>query len=76
MYRVIAGKVYDTETAQIVKKVTFSYFGDPNGYEETLYQIPTGHYFLYTNGGATSKYTQERMRRISAVNAKIWLENN
>lgn len=76
MYRVIAGKVYDTETAKLVKKVTYSYYGAPNGYEEILFQIPSGHYFLYTNGGATSKYPQERMRRISAVNAKIWLENN
>ncbi len=76
MQRVIAGKNYDTETATLIKKVTYSYFGDPNGYEEILFQIPSGHYFLYTNGGATAKYTQEGITRVSAVNAKKWLKNN
>jgi hypothetical protein len=76
MQRVIAGKNYDTETAALIKKITYSYYGDPNGYEEILFQIPSGHYFLYANGGATSKYPNERIRRISAINAKKWLKNN
>lgn len=76
MQRTIAGKVYDTETAKLVKKVTFSYYGDPNGFEEILFQIPSGHYFLYANGGATSKFPKERIKRVSAVNAKKWLKEN
>ena len=76
MQKIICKKVYDTATSELVKKVTFCWYGDPTGYEESLYKTESGSFFLYTNGGATSKYTQERMRRISAVNAKIWLENN
>ena len=64
MQKIICNKVYDTETAAIIKKVTFSYFGDPNGYEETLYQTGDGFFFLYTNGGEKSKYTKENIKRI------------
>ena len=56
MQKIICKKVYDTDTSKIVKKVTFGCFGDENGYEETLYQTESGNYFLYTNGGANSKY--------------------
>lgn len=69
MYRVICKKVYDTETATIVKKDTFGVYGDPTGYEETLYVTPEGFYFMYTNGGSASKYTTEKIKRVSKVRA-------
>ena len=37
MKKIICKKEYDTETATLVKKYTYSYYGDPAGYEETLY---------------------------------------
>ena len=40
MKKVIRKKEYDTETATVVKKHTVGAFGDPTGYEETLYQTP------------------------------------
>ena len=47
-------KTFDTDTATVVKKVCFGEFGDPAGYETTMYQTPEGDYFLYTSGGEES----------------------
>ncbi len=76
MRKIICNKVYDTETATLIKKVTFSYYGDPNGFEEILFQNEGGFYFLYTNGGATSPYTKEKIQRKSAIRAEEWLQNH
>ena len=76
MQRIICNRVYDTQTATLVKKVTFGWFGDPNGYEETLYKTEDGYFFFYTNGGATSKYTQEKLKRMSVQKANEWLSQN
>lgn len=40
MKKIICKREYDTETATLVKKHTVGEFGDPAGYEETLYQTP------------------------------------
>jgi len=76
MKKIICKKEYDTETSVIVKKVTSGYFGQPDGYEETLYQTESGAYFLYTNGGANSKYPKEDIKRMSAEKAQAWLNEN
>lgn len=76
MQKTICKKVYDTETSTLVRKVTCGEFGCPNGYEESLYQTESGNYFLYTNGGAESKYKKEDITRMSADKAKAWLEAN
>ncbi len=73
MQRVICNKLYDTETATLIKKVTYGVFGDADGWEETLYQTESGHFFLYTNGGAASKYPQEKIKRIGAARKNDWL---
>lgn len=51
MKKTIRKREYDTETAALVKKNAVGFFGDPAGYEETLYQTPDGYYFLYFCGG-------------------------
>ncbi|MBO5045372.1 MAG: hypothetical protein J6C93_00705 [Clostridia bacterium] len=76
MVKTICKKVYDTETATIVKKVTYSFYGDPNGYETTMYQTPEGFYFLYTYGGENTAYQKEKITRYSAKRAALWVENN
>ncbi len=73
MQKIICKKVYDTETATLVKKATFGEFGNPSGYEEILFQTEGGLYFLYVNGGAKSKYKKEDILRMSAEKAKAWL---
>ena len=72
MKKVICKKEYDTETATLVKKYTYGYYGDPAGYEESLYVTADGKYFLYTNGGAESVYTEENIKRMSAAKAEEW----
>ena len=76
MQKVICKKVYDTETSTLIKKVTFGEFGCPKGYEESLYQTEGGLFFLYTNGGAESKYPEENITRMSVAKKDAWLESN
>lgn len=73
MKKVICKVTYDTEAAQLIKKNTFGQFGDPAGYEESLYKTDDGKYFLYVNGGAESVYTEENIKRMSAAKAEEWL---
>jgi len=74
MVRTIAGYTYDTQAAELVRKTTQGEFGDPAGYEETLYRMPDGRFFLYFNGGAESIHAKEDIRRISKDRAQKWLE--
>ena len=76
MKKTICGKEYDTEAASVVKKSTFGSFGDPDGYEETLYVTEGGNYFLYVNGGKDSKYPKEDIKRMSKTNAEKWAAEN
>ena len=76
MQKIICKKLYDTEAAEIVKKVTFGSFGDTDGYEETLYITEDGAYFLYENGGEDSIHPKENIKRMSKKFAEEWLKNN
>ena len=73
MKKVICKVEYDTATAELVKKNTFGAFGDPTGYEESLYKTSDGKFFLYVNGGEESPYTEENIKRMSAAKAEEWL---
>ena len=73
MKKRICNKIYDTLTATLIKKFTYSYYGDPNGYEETLYQTPEGFYFIYTNGGEASPYATEDIKRLGKGKVEQWL---
>ena len=67
--------VYDTKTAEPLGNRAFSYYGDPAGYEETLYKTKGGLYFLWGVGGEESPYDSgEDIRPISAKEAKAWLK--
>ncbi len=76
MRKIICKREYDTDTASLIKKYTYSYFGDPAGYEENLYQTPEGLYFLYVRGGEASIYPQEDMKRLAKAKVNDWLENH
>ncbi|MBE6577300.1 MAG: hypothetical protein E7653_04105 [Ruminococcaceae bacterium] len=76
MKKIICKVEYDTAASELVFKKTFGNFGDTDGYEETLYKTEGGKFFLYTNGGADSKYTKEDIKRISAAKADEWLAQN
>lgn len=76
MKKVICKKEYDTQTATLVKKFTYGNFGDPNGYEEALYQTPGGLYFLYVNGGGQSIYPAEDILRLAKTKVNDWIESH
>lgn len=74
MKKIIRKKVFDTETGTIIKKYTFGCFGDPAGFEETLFQTPEGQYFLYVNGGITSPYPSEDILHLAKAKVSSWLD--
>lgn len=74
MIKLTKKKTYDTETATIVKKCTYSYYGDPKGYELTMYLTPEGDYFIYCYGGEESQYAKEKIKGYTKANALMWLE--
>ena len=76
MKKIICKKEYDTENATLVKKYTFSHFGDPAGYEETLFQTPGGLYFLYVCGGEESPYPTEDIVRLAKAKVSDWMETH
>lgn len=73
MKKTICKCEYDTEKSDLVKKLANGVYGDPKGYEESLYRTPTGAYFLYVNGGAESIYPAEDIKRMSKAKAEAWL---
>ena len=74
--KIICKKEYDTETATLIKKYTYGYFGDPAGFEEILFQTPGGLYFLYVRGGEASPYPQEDILRLAKTKVNDWIENH
>jgi len=72
MKKIICKKEYDTDSSTVVKKNTYGAFGDPAGYEESLFVTEGGKFFLYTNGGEDSKYAKEDIKRMSQAKADEW----
>ena len=76
MQKTICKKLDDTETATKIQKYTVGSFGDPTGYEETLFQTPEGLYFVYGVGGEASIYPTEDIQRLAKTKVKEWKENH
>lgn len=70
MKKVICKVEYDTEASELILKKVNGEFGDPAGYEESLYKTADGKFFLYVNGGAESIYPTENIKRMSAAKAE------
>lgn len=76
MKKTVRRKVYDTDEMALVKKVTFGNYGDPAGYEESLYVAENGTYFLYTYGGANSPYPEEKLTSLTKARLEAWEKAN
>lgn len=76
MKKTICKREYDTDSATLIKKYTYSYLGDPSGFEEALFQTPEGLFFLYVKGGETSPYPNEDILRLAKAKVDQWLENH
>ena len=67
---------YDTDNADVIKRYTYGSFGDPAGYEECLFQTPSGLYFLYVRGGETSPYPTEDILRLAKTKVNEWIDTH
>ena len=76
MKRIINKREYNTETAKRIRQYTYSFYGDPMGFEENLYQTPDGLYFLYVRGGEDSIHPGENIVRISKEKVNDWLKDH
>ncbi len=76
MVKTTKTKTYDTDKATVVKKVTSGAYGDPAGYELTLYVTAEGDYFLYSFGGAESAYATEKITTMTKAKAEAWIKAN
>ena len=74
MKKVICKIEYDTDASELIQKKVFGVFGDPKGYEESLYKTKDGKFFLYGFGGSESPYTEETITRLAANKVKAWQE--
>ncbi len=72
MKKIIGSVEYNTEQSARLYQYVEGAFGDPRGFEESLYQTPDGKLFLYVNGGPDSPYPQENIKRISKAKADEW----
>lgn len=76
MKKTICKKEYNTETATLIHKYTYGYYGDPAGFEEILFKTPGGLYFLYVYGGADSPYPSEDILRLAKTKVSAWIESH
>lgn len=59
MKQVIGGKVYNTETAEVIGSYSNNLsYSDFRNFEETLYLTKKGNYFLAGQGGPMTKYAE------------------
>ena len=72
MKKVICKVEYDTDASELIQKKVFGVFGDPKGYEESLYKTQGGKFFLYGYGGTESPYPEETIKRLAADKVKAW----
>lgn len=86
MKKIINGKVYDTETAQVLG--SWSNMSDRSfeRIDETLYRKRTGEFFLHGEGGPASRYAVqieqtswrggEKITPLSWGDARSWVESH
>lgn len=87
MKKIINGKKYDTETAELLHEWhNVEYVTDFDYYSEELYRKRTGEYFLYGEGNARSKYAKaignnswgggEIIQPLTYEAARQWMEDH
>lgn len=86
MKRIINGKMYNTETAELIHEWdNGSYGSDFRSCEESLYKTKKGAYFTAGSGGPMSKYAEhhgnstsggEGIEILSEKEAMVWLEEH
>ncbi len=87
MKKIINGKVYDTEKAkELGSYANYGSWRDFNHFEEKLYKKKTGEFFLFGEGGPSTRYAErvgtnewsggERIMPMTYDEAKAWAEEH
>ena len=87
MRKIINGRKYDTDTAQELGYYSnYGSWNDSNHFEETLFRKKNGEFFLYGEGGPTTKYREpegqngwtggSRITPLSVDRARDWAEKH
>lgn len=86
MKKVIDGKIYNTETAELIHEWDNGYYQSDFHYcAESLYKTKKGAYFIAGEGGAMSDYAKsygnnrgsgEDIRALTEAEAMLWLEEH
>jgi len=86
MRKIIAGRLYDTDTARRIGCHAYGDGRSSEDWEETLYVKRTGEFFIHGEGGAMSRYAEasgpnewragERIMPISYEQARAWAERH
>lgn len=71
MKKIINGKRYDTETAQLIGSASYSDRTDLYFWSEELYRKKTGEFFLYGEGGPASKYSRQNEQNTWSSGSQI-----
>ncbi|MCL2356438.1 MAG: hypothetical protein FWC70_04645 [Defluviitaleaceae bacterium] len=76
MKTIISKKTYDTEDSAKIGSKCVGDFGQPDGYEEQLFETKDGFFFLYGVGGENSPYAKPAIKRASKKVADAWRAEN
>lgn len=85
MKKIRNGKLYDTDTAQLIDSYQYLGEGDTRYVYEELYRKKTGEYFLYGEGGPASCWAcnegygycaGEGIRPLTDEEARVWAEEH
>lgn len=85
MKKIIHGRMYNTETAQVIAEYSNGIrYNDFRWIEETLYRKHNGEFYLYGEGGPMTKYAKqvdtnswcggEAITPLSDAEAREWME--
>lgn len=85
MKKVIDGKLYNTESAEMIGEDSYSGYADFRHWKEQLYRTRKGNFFLYGEGGPLSCYAVheedgwadgEKIIPYTEDEAKAWVEEH
>jgi len=58
MKKIVDGKTYNTDTAELMESYQYGYTNDFGWFREYLYVTSKGNHFLYGKGGPLSHYAE------------------
>ncbi|MBW2631253.1 MAG: hypothetical protein JRC90_05745 [Deltaproteobacteria bacterium] len=73
MKRIIDGKVYDTETAELIEEESFSNPRDFHHTFQSLYKTKKGAYFFHGGGGPMTEYAIDLGNNNTGGSSNIWI---